>query len=92
MACSLTGTLCVCSVKRRYSHFHFLNKALTARYTGFKANLPPKRSFFTLDKRFIEGRRVKLDAWLQTALAHFHVSRGFELRCFLDPVNDTFTR
>ena len=80
------------SVKRRYSHFHFLNKLLSARYEGFKVQLPPKRSFFNLDKTFIKSRRVKLDAWLQSALAHDRVCHSYELRCFLDASDSTFSR
>ena len=53
-------------VWRRYNEFHALDKALR-KDVGWQMKslrFPPKRTFFNLDDKFIETRRVDLDKYL----------------------------
>lgn len=56
----------VWAVTRRYSEFHDLNKRLRARFPAVKTlEFPRRQALFTLQKDFLQKRRVILEKYLR---------------------------
>lgn len=76
------------SIRARYSEFHSLHNQLKDTLPDFQGKFPPKESFRLhglYDSKFIEGRRVALDAWLQVILDTPLLLDSQEVRQFLGP-------
>ncbi|KAL1306745.1 hypothetical protein AAFC00_005410 [Neodothiora populina] len=74
----------VWAVTRRYSEFHELNKRLKARFPAVKnLEFPRRQTLFTLQKDFLQKRRVILEKYLRALLLMPAICRSRELRAFL---------
>ncbi|KAK3114143.1 tRNA (guanine-N(7)-)-methyltransferase (tRNA(m7G46)-methyltransferase) [Teratosphaeriaceae sp. CCFEE 6253] len=72
------------AVTRRYSQFHELHKRLRARFPGVKGlDFPRRQALFTLQREFIQRRRVVLERYLRALLLVPAICRSRELRAFL---------
>ncbi|KAK4999603.1 tRNA (guanine-N(7)-)-methyltransferase (tRNA(m7G46)-methyltransferase) [Elasticomyces elasticus] len=72
------------TVARRYSEFHTLNKRLRARFPSIRSiEFPGRQALFTLQKDFLQKRRVMLERYLRALLLIPAVCRSRELRAFL---------
>ncbi|KAK5134441.1 hypothetical protein LTR08_006488 [Meristemomyces frigidus] len=72
------------AVTRRYSQFHELHKRLRARFPGVKdLDFPRRQTLFTLQKDFIQKRRVILERYLRSLLLVPAICRSREFRAFL---------
>ncbi|KAK3114548.1 tRNA (guanine-N(7)-)-methyltransferase (tRNA(m7G46)-methyltransferase) [Teratosphaeriaceae sp. CCFEE 6253] len=72
------------AVTRRYSQFHELHKRLRARFPGVKGlDFPRRQALFTLQREFIQRRRVALERYLRALLLVPAICRSRELRAFL---------
>ncbi|TKA74699.1 hypothetical protein B0A55_05092 [Friedmanniomyces simplex] len=72
------------AVTRRYSQFHELHKRLRARFpTVRELDFPRRQALFTLQKDFIQKRRVILERYLRSLLLVPAICRSRELRAFL---------
>lgn len=57
------------SVTRRYSEFHSLNKRLRARFAAVRSlDFPSRQTIFTLQKDFLQKRRVVLERYMRVCL------------------------
>ncbi|TIA26165.1 hypothetical protein D6C81_01013 [Aureobasidium pullulans] len=71
-------------VTRRYSEFHELNKRLRARFPAVRnLEFPRRQTLFTLQKDFLQKRRVILEKYLKALLLIPAICRSRELRAFL---------
>mmetsp|Transcript_18422 Transcript_18422/g.24041 ORF Transcript_18422/g.24041 Transcript_18422/m.24041 type:complete len:311 (+) Transcript_18422:169-1101(+) len=77
---------------KRYSEFHSLDRALRKElgWKFSKVQFPPKRTFFNLEEKFIQGRKEALDEYLSQVLSirgvsdfRFHTSSQ-DLKSFLE--------
>lgn len=72
------------AVTRRYSQFHELHKRLRARFPAVRElDFPRRQTLFTLQKDFIQKRRVILERYLRSLLLMPAICRSRELRAFL---------
>ena len=72
------------AVTRRYSQFHELHKRLRARFPSVKElDFPRRQALFTLQKDFVQKRRVVLERYLRSLLLVPAICRSRELRAFL---------
>ncbi|KAF4549408.1 Sorting nexin-12-like protein [Elsinoe fawcettii] len=72
------------TVARRYSEFHELNKRLRARFESVRnLEFPRRQTIFTLQKDFLQRRRVALERYLKSLLLIPAICRSRELRAFL---------
>lgn len=72
------------AVTRRYSEFHDLNKRLKARFPAVRnLEFPRRQTLFTLQKDFLQKRRVVLEKYLRSLLLIPAICRSRELRAFL---------
>ncbi|GAB7350911.1 hypothetical protein MBLNU459_g1424t1 [Dothideomycetes sp. NU459] len=72
------------AVTRRYSEFHELNKRLKARFPAVRnLEFPRRQTLFTLQKDFLQKRRVVLEKYLRSLLLIPAICRSRELRAFL---------
>ncbi|PNS19742.1 hypothetical protein CAC42_7709 [Sphaceloma murrayae] len=72
------------TVTRRYSEFHDLNKRLRARFESVRnLEFPRRQTLFTLQKDFLQRRRVALERYLRSLLLIPAICRSRELRAFL---------
>ncbi|KAK3700446.1 tRNA (guanine-N(7)-)-methyltransferase (tRNA(m7G46)-methyltransferase) [Vermiconidia calcicola] len=72
------------SVTRRYSQFHELHKRLRARFPSVRElDFPRRQALFTLQKDFVNRRRVTLERYLRSLLLVPAICRSRELRAFL---------
>ncbi len=72
------------SVTRRYSQFHELHKRLRARFPSVRElDFPRRQALFTLQKDFVQRRRVVLERYLRSLLLVPAICRSRELRAFL---------
>ncbi|EMD00952.1 hypothetical protein BAUCODRAFT_60999 [Baudoinia panamericana UAMH 10762] len=72
------------AVTRRYSQFHELHKRLRARFPSVRdLDFPRRQALFTLQKDFIEKRRVTLERYLRSLLLIPAICRSREFRAFL---------
>ncbi|TKA71725.1 hypothetical protein B0A49_05731 [Cryomyces minteri] len=72
------------AITRRYSEFHALNKRLRARYSSVRhIEFPRRQTLFTLQKDFLQKRRVALERYLRELLLIPVICRSRELRAFL---------
>lgn len=72
------------AVTRRYSQFHELHKRLRARFPSVKdLDFPRRQALFTLQKDFIQKRRVILERYLRSLLLVPAICRSREFRAFL---------
>lgn len=72
------------AVTRRYSQFHDLHKRLRARFPAVRElDFPRRQALFTLQKDFIQKRRVILERYLRSLLLVPAICRSRELRAFL---------
>ncbi|KAF2722766.1 putative intermediate filament protein [Polychaeton citri CBS 116435] len=71
-------------VTRRYSQFHELHKRLRARFPAIKdLDFPRRQTLFTLQRDFLQKRRVILERYLRSLLLVPAICRSRELRAFL---------
>ncbi|KAF2484294.1 putative intermediate filament protein [Neohortaea acidophila] len=71
-------------VTRRYSQFHELHKRLRARFPSVRQlDFPKRQALFTLQKDFVQKRRVTLERYLRSLLLVPAICRSRELRAFL---------
>ena len=71
-------------VTRRYSQFHELHKRLRARFPSVRElEFPRRQALFTLQKDFVQKRRVVLERYLKSLLLVPAICRSRELRAFL---------
>jgi sorting nexin-25 len=71
-------------VTRRYSQFHELHKRLRARFPSVRElDFPRRQALFTLQKDFVQKRRVVLERYLRSLLLVPAICRSRELRAFL---------
>ena len=71
-------------VTRRYSQFHELHKRLRARFPSVRElDFPRRQALFTLQKDFVQKRRVTLERYLRSLLLVPAICRSRELRAFL---------
>jgi sorting nexin-25 len=71
-------------VTRRYSQFHELHKRLRARFPSVRElDFPRRQALFTLQKDFVNKRRVTLERYLRSLLLVPAICRSRELRAFL---------
>lgn len=71
-------------VTRRYSQFHELHKRLRARFPSVRElDFPRRQALFTLQKDFVNKRRVVLERYLRSLLLVPAICRSRELRAFL---------
>lgn len=80
-------------VKRRYSDFLALDSQIRKRLTGYKIPaLPPKRYFgSSLEKKFVNDRRLQLNAYLKSIVVISKVWSKGDLVRFLDNDNSSLT-
>ncbi|KAK4560540.1 tRNA (guanine-N(7)-)-methyltransferase (tRNA(m7G46)-methyltransferase) [Recurvomyces mirabilis] len=72
------------AVTRRYSQFHELHKRLRARFPSVRElDFPRRQALFTLQKDFINKRRIILERYLRSLLLVPAICRSRELRAFL---------
>ncbi|KAG8626019.1 hypothetical protein KVT40_006420 [Elsinoe batatas] len=72
------------TVARRYSEFHELNKRLRTRFESVRnMEFPRRQTLFTLQKDFLQRRRVALERYLRSLLLIPAICRSRELRAFL---------
>nr|POE47590.1 sorting nexin-12 [Quercus suber] len=72
------------AITRRYSQFHDLHKRLRARFPVVRdLDFPRRQALFTLQKDFIQKRRVILEKYLCSLLLVPAICRSRELRAFL---------
>ncbi|TKA24958.1 hypothetical protein B0A50_06056 [Salinomyces thailandicus] len=72
------------AVTRRYSQFHELHKRLRARFPAVRdLDFPRRQTLFTLQKDFVQKRRVILERYLRSLLLVPAICRSRELRAFL---------
>ncbi|KAK5120923.1 hypothetical protein LTR85_005707 [Meristemomyces frigidus] len=72
------------AVTRRYSQFHELHKRLRARFPAVRdLDFPRRQTLFTLQKDFIQKRRVILERYLRSLLLVPAICRSREFRAFL---------
>ena len=72
------------AVTRRYSQFHELHKRLRARFPAVRdLDFPRRQTLFTLQKDFIQKRRIILERYLRSLLLVPAICRSRELRAFL---------
>ena len=72
------------AVTRRYSQFHELHKRLRARFPSVRElDFPRRQALFTLQKDFVQKRRVVLERYLRSLLLVPAICRSRELRAFL---------
>ncbi len=72
------------TITRRYSQFHELHKRLRARFPSVRElNFPRRQALFTLQKDFVQKRRVVLERYLRSLLLVPAICRSRELRAFL---------
>jgi sorting nexin-25 len=72
------------TVTRRYSQFHELHKRLRARFPSVRElDFPRRQALFTLQKDFVQKRRVVLERYLRSLLLVPEICRSRELRAFL---------
>lgn len=72
------------AVTRRYSQFHELHKRLRARFPVVRdMDFPRRQTLFTLQKDFLQKRRVTLERYLRNLLLVPAICRSRELRAFL---------
>lgn len=72
------------AVTRRYSQFHELHKRLRARFPAVRdLDFPRRQTLFTLQKDFIQKRRVILERYLRSLLLVPAICRSREYRAFL---------
>ncbi|GIZ40333.1 hypothetical protein CKM354_000367700 [Cercospora kikuchii] len=71
-------------ITRRYSQFHDLHKRLKARFPAVRElDFPRRQTLFTLQKDFLQKRRVTLEKYLRALLLVPAICRSRELRAFL---------
>jgi sorting nexin-25 len=62
-------------VTRRYSEFHELNKRLRARFPAVRnLEFPRRQTLFTLQKDFLQKRRVILEKYLKVSGSWFMIN------------------
>ena len=72
------------AVTRRYSQFHELHKRLRTRFPSVRElDFPRRQALFTLQKDFVQKRRVTLERYLRSLLLVPAICRSRELRAFL---------
>ena len=72
------------AVSRRYSQFHDLHKRLRTRFPYVRElHFPRRQTLFTLQRDFVEKRRVTLERYLRSLLLVPAICRSRELRAFL---------
>ncbi|KAK5100566.1 tRNA (guanine-N(7)-)-methyltransferase (tRNA(m7G46)-methyltransferase) [Lithohypha guttulata] len=72
------------AIAHRYSEFHSLHQRLRRRYPSTRnMDFPRRRVVLKLQKQFLHGRRLALEAWLQQLLRMPDVCRSREFRSFL---------
>ena len=72
------------AVTRRYRQFHELHKRLRARFPSVRElDFPRRQTLFTLQKDFVNKRRVTLERYLRSLLLVPAICRSRELRAFL---------
>ncbi|KAK0257927.1 hypothetical protein B0A54_06988 [Friedmanniomyces endolithicus] len=72
------------AVTRRYSQFHELHKRLRTRFQTVRdLDFPRRQALFTLQRDFIQKRRVILERYLRSLLLVPAICRSRELRAFL---------
>lgn len=72
------------AVTRRYSQFHELHKRLRARFAAVgDLEFPRRQTLFTLQKDFLQKRRITLERYLRSLLLVPAICRSRELRAFL---------
>ncbi|KAK5167966.1 tRNA (guanine-N(7)-)-methyltransferase (tRNA(m7G46)-methyltransferase) [Saxophila tyrrhenica] len=72
------------TVTRRYSQFHELHKRLRARFPSVRElDFPRRQALFTLQKDFVQKRRVVLERYLRSLLLVPAICRSREFRAFL---------
>ncbi|KAK0940752.1 tRNA (guanine-N(7)-)-methyltransferase (tRNA(m7G46)-methyltransferase) [Friedmanniomyces endolithicus] len=72
------------AVTRRYSQFHELHKRLRTRFQTVRdLDFPRRQALFTLQRDFIQKRRVILERYLRALLLVPAICRSRELRAFL---------
>ncbi|GAB7338510.1 hypothetical protein MBLNU457_5261t1 [Dothideomycetes sp. NU457] len=80
------------TVTRRYSEFHELNKRLRARFDAVRnLDFPSRQTLFTLQKDFLQRRKVALEKFLRSLLLVPAICRSRELRAFLSQAAITTT-
>ncbi|KAM3418919.1 hypothetical protein BST61_g4877 [Cercospora zeina] len=71
-------------VTRRYSQFHDLHKRLKAQFPAVRElDFPRRQTLFTLQKDFLQKRRITLERYLRSLLLVPAICRSRELRAFL---------
>ena len=72
------------AITRRYSQFHELHKRLRARFPSVRdLDFPKRQAFLTLQKDFLQRRRVTLERYLRSLLLVPAICRSREFRGFL---------
>jgi hypothetical protein len=76
------------SIKRRFSEFLTLHKAIREAMPEFPGKFPPKKTFLLNDhynEAFVEERRATLNNWLQDVLLVPDLLQSKDVRMFLAP-------
>ncbi|KAF2152921.1 intermediate filament protein-like protein [Myriangium duriaei CBS 260.36] len=72
------------TVTRRYSEFHELHKRLRSRFESVRnLEFPRRQTLFTLQKDFLQRRRIVLERYLRSLLLIPAICRSRDLRSFL---------
>lgn len=72
------------AIARRYSQFHEMHKRLRARFPAVREfDFPRRQALFTLQKDFVQKRRVVLERYLKSLLLVPAICGSQELRAFL---------
>ncbi|OQO12313.1 hypothetical protein B0A48_02955 [Cryoendolithus antarcticus] len=72
------------AITRRYSQFHELHKRLRARFPAVRdLDFPRRQALLTLQKDFLQRRRVTLERYLRSLLLVPAITRSREFRAFL---------
>ena len=72
------------TITRRYSEFHELHKRLRSRFESVRhLEFPRRQPLFTLQKDFLQRRRIVLERYLRSLLLIPAICRSRELRAFL---------
>ncbi|KAF7729207.1 Intermediate filament protein [Apophysomyces ossiformis] len=75
-------------VARRYSEFFALHQKLKDRYPAVKLfEFPAKWPLLTLQRSFVEARRINLERYLRRLLEDTSICKSEELRAFLSQQN-----
>merc|ERR1712224_499465 len=84
------GLRCKFSVRRRYSDFEWLRKALVLQYPGiFIPPMPKKQTRGRFKQKFIENRRAGLEEYMRRLLRRRELACDSSLlRRFLRAVDD----